>query len=135
MPPVGSCAVLPRDKKTGDPALFSVLIFILLYRSRFYVITEIRGKVIRGVGGLYAVRTVEAGEVSVYTCRAKGILHRGEEKLLIGDEVTLEHDTEVAGGLVISEIAPRRNARSRPPLGDRDCVFAVFFASRPQRLL
>lgn len=99
------------------------------------MITEIRGKVIRGVGGLYAVRTVEAGEVSVYTCRAKGILRRGDEKLLIGDEVTLERDTEVAGGLVISEVCPRRNALIRPPLANLDCLFAVFSATRPQPVL
>jgi lipopolysaccharide/colanic/teichoic acid biosynthesis glycosyltransferase len=46
------------------------------------LITEKYGKVIKGLGGLYDVRVDTDEGSSIYTCRAKGVLHKDEEKLL-----------------------------------------------------
>ena len=45
-----------------------------------------QGRVIRGLGGAFTVRT-ESGEL--YTCRAKGTLKRNDGRLLVGDVVSL----------------------------------------------
>ena len=78
MPPAVSCAVrLCR-------------ISLQIKRKRgCNLITEKHGKIIKGLGGLYNVRVQSTdGAVQIYTCRAKGVLHKNEEKLYIGDNVT-----------------------------------------------
>ena len=49
------------------------------------MIRELHGKVVKGLGGLYETRVNDGGEISRIACRAKGVLKRGEEKILIGD--------------------------------------------------
>jgi ribosome biogenesis GTPase len=63
------------------------------------------------------------------------VLHKDDEKLLIGDNVRLTVDDAADGGTVISEICERRNALIRPPMANLDYLFAVFAAARPAPIL
>lgn len=95
------------------------------------MIIKRKGKVVKGLGGLYEIRIEDENGVSRLSCRAKGALKRDEEKLLIGDEVTLTIDDSTPDGVVISEIAPRKNSLIRPPLSNLDYLFIVFAAAKP----
>ena len=53
------------------------------------MIKERYGKVVKGLGGLYETRISEDGRVERLVCRAKGVLRRDDEKLLVGDEVRI----------------------------------------------
>lgn len=100
------------------------------------MISEKYGKVIKGLGGLFSVRVKEeSGEVNIYNCRAKGSLHKDEEKLLVGDNVVITIDTETPDSIVISEISERKNALIRPPMANLDYLFIVFAAKRPNPVL
>ena len=99
------------------------------------MITEKTGKVIKGLGGLYNVRVKDASGIEIYSCRAKGVLHKDEEKLLIGDNVSLIIDDSTPDGIVISEIKVRRNALIRPPMANLDYLFIVFAAKKPTPVL
>lgn len=99
------------------------------------MITEKRGKVVKGLGGLYEVRISGADGTERLACRAKGILHRDEEKLLIGDNVRVKIDTGTPDGIVISEIEERKNALIRPPMANLDYLFIAFAAAKPAPIL
>jgi ribosome biogenesis GTPase len=99
------------------------------------LISEKYGKIVKGVGGLYETRVEDGGEVSRISCRAKGSLHRDEEKLLVGDNVKITIDTETPDGVAISECLPRKNALIRPPLANLDYMFIVLAAKKPAPVL
>lgn len=99
------------------------------------MIKELYGKVVKGLGGLYETRVTEDGSVRRIASRAKGVLKRGEEKILIGDNVKIEIDDETPDGIVISEIAERKNAFIRPPMANLDYLFLVFAAKKPAPVL
>ncbi len=99
------------------------------------MIKEKKGRVIKGLGGLYTTRVEEECGTVIYTCRAKGNLHRDEEKVLVGDSVTLLFDEDVPDGIVISEILPRKSALIRPPMANLDYLFIVFAAKKPTPVL
>ncbi len=99
------------------------------------MISEKYGKVIKGLGGLYNVRVEENGNFRIYTCRAKGALHKDEEKLLIGDNVKISIDDETPDGIVISDVEERRNSLIRPPMANLDYLFIVFAAKKPAPVL
>ncbi len=90
--------------------------------------SERRGVVVKGLGGLYEVETVDDGESTRIVCRARGGLKRDESKLLIGDLVTVAFPD---GEPVISEIAPRRSALIRPPMANLDTIYVTFAAAHP----
>ena len=92
------------------------------------MIIEKRGRVIRGLGGLFDVRLDSGETVAV---RAKGNLRRGEDKLYVGDVVRLTTDDEIPDSTVISEVEERRNSLIRPPLSNLDYLFIVFAAKKP----
>lgn len=92
---------------------------------------EKHGKIVKGLGGLYETRVVTDGVVERLVSRAKGILRRDEEKLLVGDNVTVSIDESIEGGIVISEVSERRNSLIRPPLANLDYIFIVFAAKKP----
>jgi ribosome biogenesis GTPase len=93
---------------------------------------EKTGKVVKGLGGLYEVKTDGGERIS---CRAKGILHKDEEKLFIGDNVKISIDENTPDGKVISEILPRKNSLIRPPLSNLDYLFIVFAPKKPAPVL
>ena len=95
------------------------------------MITEKYGKVVKGLGGLYEVRIDEGDSVSRLACRAKGVLKRDEEKVLIGDNVKVCIDDSTPDGIIISNILERKNSLIRPPLANLDYLFIVFAAAKP----
>ena len=99
------------------------------------MITEKYGKVVKGLGGLYEVRIAEDGRISRLACRAKGVLRRDEEKLLIGDNVTVSIDDSTPDGIVISALSERKNSLIRPPLANLDYLFIVFAAAKPSPVI
>ena len=99
------------------------------------MITEKRGKVVKGLGGLYEVRIDDGGEISRLACRAKGVLKRDEAKVLIGDNVTVTIDDSTPDGIVISQIFDRKNSLIRPPLANLDYLFIVFAAAKPSPVI
>ncbi|MBO5944970.1 MAG: ribosome small subunit-dependent GTPase A [Clostridia bacterium] len=96
------------------------------------MVSEKIGRVVKGLGGLYEVRISPTERLS---CRAKGVLHRDEEKVLIGDNVRVTVDESTAGSVVISEILERKNALIRPPMANLDYLFIVFAAAKPTPVL
>lgn len=99
------------------------------------MITVKRGKVVKGLGGLYEIRISDGGEISRLSCRAKGNLRRDEEKLLVGDDVTVTVDDSTPDGVVISSIDERKNSLIRPPLANLDYLFIVFAAAKPSPVI
>jgi ribosome biogenesis GTPase len=94
------------------------------------------GKIVKGLGGLYETRVCgEDGSVERLISRAKGILRRDEEKLLVGDNVTVSIDESIEGGIVISGVAERKNSLIRPPLANLDYIFIVFAAKKPSPVI
>ncbi len=114
MPLAVSCAEMQANKKEDN----------------YLAITK-QGKVTKGLGGLYEVRVFENGEIKRISTRAKGSLHRDEEKLLIGDNVTLSVDEDTPDGIVISAVSKRKNALIRPPVSNIDYLFIAFAAKKP----
>ncbi|MBR2930223.1 MAG: ribosome small subunit-dependent GTPase A [Clostridia bacterium] len=92
---------------------------------------ELKGKIVKGLGGLYETRCADGDDVTRIACRAKGTLKRGDEKLLIGDNVLITVDEDTPDGVVISELLPRKNALIRPPMANLDILFLVFSAKKP----
>ncbi|MBQ7362901.1 MAG: ribosome small subunit-dependent GTPase A [Clostridia bacterium] len=97
------------------------------------MISEKYGKVVKGLGGLFEVKLHNSDERIV--CRAKGVLRRDEERVLVGDDVRVTVDAETPDGRVISEILERKNSLIRPPLANLDYLFIVFAAKRPAPVL
>ncbi len=98
------------------------------------IITK-QGKVTKGLGGLYEVRIEEGTGIERYACRAKGILKRDEEKVLIGDNVKIQIDDSTPDGIVICEIEERKNSLIRPPLANLDYLFIVFASAKPSPVI
>lgn len=114
----------------------------------------LRGRVLRGVGGIYTV-AVDGG-VSV-SCRVRGSVRAPGardtrtagayntearlDRVLCGDIVrvsvggAVRADAADGSGGVITEILPRRNALIRPPLANIDYIFAAVAAARPAPIL
>ncbi|MBQ8302551.1 MAG: ribosome small subunit-dependent GTPase A [Clostridia bacterium] len=99
------------------------------------MITEKYGKVVKGLGGLYEVRISDGDGVSRLACRAKGVLKRDEEKVLIGDNVKVTIDDSTPDGIVISAVDERKNSLIRPPLANLDYIFIVFAAAKPSPVI
>lgn len=97
--------------------------------------SEKYGKIVKGLGGLYEVRIVDGDSSVRLSCRAKGALHRDEEKLLIGDNVTVTVDEDTPDGIVISSVNERKNSLIRPPVSNLDYLFIVFAAKKPSPVI
>lgn len=93
------------------------------------------GKVVKGLGGLYETRVVTENGIERLSCRAKGVLKRDDEKVLIGDNVKILYDDSTPDGLVISEVTERRNSLIRPPMANLDYLFIVFAAKKPSPVI
>lgn len=98
----------------------------------------VRGKILEGVGGRYAVElNAPCTEYhrTVLPCLAKGAFRHAGVTPLPGDnvEVTLspgEHGAD-ASDAVISDILDRKNDLIRPPMANLDVLFAVFASANP----
>ncbi len=89
---------------------------------------ETAGLVVKGVGGLFEVLLPEGERV---LCRAKGGLKRGDERILVGDRVTLRIDGSDRGETVVTDILPRKNALIRPPLANVTVLVVTAAALSP----
>ncbi len=78
------------------------------------------GRILRSISGFYDVQT-PAGLVS---CRARGILRRGNESPLTGDQVEI---TVERGKGMVEKILPRKNRFIRPAVANIDAM--VVFAA------
>lgn len=109
---------------------------------------EEKGRIIRGVGGLYEI-DLQKGDTPLsgtrVTARAKGNFRHEGITPLVGDHVRVSFE-EISlakdetgrlcsrangGGIVIDEILPRRNALIRPPMANLDMLFITFAAAHP----
>jgi ribosome biogenesis GTPase len=103
-------------------------------------VTESRGTVLNGTGGIWTVRTVE-GATCDASLRGRLKQERATMKLAVGDEVTVARET-ADSAWAITEIHPRRAtlARRAPgkARGERivaanvDQVLVVFAAAKPE---
>ena len=93
------------------------------------------GKVVKGLGGLYETRVEDENGITRIPCRAKGVLKRDEEKVLIGDNVKILCDDSTPDGIVISEVLERKNSLIRPPMANLDYLFIVFAAKKPSPVI
>ena len=86
---------------------------------------EISGLVLKGIGGFYYVQTEE----TVYECKARGLFRKQSVSPLAGDRVKLE--TEENQDAVITEIMPRKNVLTRPPIANLDQLAIVVASCSP----
>lgn len=109
---------------------------------------EEKGKVIRGVGGLFEVLLDAGGTPLSGRCvfaRAKGNFRHEGVTPLPGDRVMLGFDDTAytrdeagglhlaadGGGAVVAEILPRKNALIRPPMANLDLLLITLAAAEP----
>ena len=125
---------------------------------------KLKGKIIKGVGGIYEIRISRtdadmlrnAGvklEADTLLCKARGAFRHAKLTLLVGDDVMIRVDTELAaaadadsrtgrenrdearGGVMIDETLTRKNEIIRPPMANLDMIFAVVAAAKPEPAL
>ncbi len=99
---------------------------------------QLKGKILKGVGGLYTVRIVSDGSPLAgksVRCRARGSFRYSRETPLAGDNVTLSYsvldESTDAADFVIDEITDRHNSLIRPPLANLDYLFVTMAAASP----
>ena len=91
-----------------------------------------RGRIIRGIGGFYYVKTDETREV--YECRPRGIFRKDLKKPLVGDVVDIEiTDTKDMEGSIV-RIHDRRNSLVRPAAANVDQAMVIFALASPEPL-
>ncbi len=100
----------------------------------------IKGKIIKGVGGLYTVRLL-SGDRDTVKCRARGSFRHEHITPLAGDTVTLipdmgtGKDKNGTAGYVIDSIDERKNALIRPPMANLDYLFITMASASPTPIL
>lgn len=96
---------------------------------------EIRGIILKGVGGLYGVRPayMENGADDMILCSARGLFRHESITPLPGDEVILRRlDAAGEDSYVIHEILSRRNSLVRPAIANLSHLFVVIPAANPK---
>lgn len=82
------------------------------------------GYIVKGIGGFYYVKT----DKGIVECKARGIFRKQKLTPVAGDKVTLADEN---GGVVIAQIAPRKNVFVRPPVANLDVLFIVASTTQP----
>ena len=87
--------------------------------------SECHGLVTKNQNGYYSV----VSEGRHYLCKVRGKMKRGEQRVLVGDRVSILplDDTQA----MITSIAPRRNQLLRPPVANLDQALIVASAASP----
>ena len=103
-------------------------------------VNTIKGRILKGVGGLYSVRAVINDDICTVACRARGVFRHQHIEPLAGDCVTLVYDerssdTADGGAYVIDGIDERKNSLIRPPLANLDYIFVSMAAASPTPVL
>ncbi len=92
----------------------------------------VKGKILKGVGGLYTVRLQNGEQIR---CGARGVFRHEGLTPLPGDFVNVTFDSGADGGentkYVLSEIVDRKNALIRPPMANLDYLFVTVAAAAP----
>ena len=86
------------------------------------------GRIIKGIGGFYYVRTEDG---AIHECRAKGKFRRENITPLIGDRVIFSLPSSTSIG-VVEGILPRRNMLVRPAVANIDLLVIVISADKPE---
>lgn len=87
----------------------------------------IEGKIIKGIGGFYYVKT----EDEIYSCRARGKFRKDSLTPMVGDVVNIEvTDSEKREGYVV-DIHPRTNELFRPLVSNIDLLLVTFAVASP----
>ncbi|WP_207722302.1 ribosome small subunit-dependent GTPase A [Acetobacterium fimetarium] len=86
------------------------------------------GKIIKGIGGFYYVKTQSADET--LECKARGVLRHQKIIPTVGDEVMIQSDNP--GEWMIEAILPRKNIFVRPPVANVDIGLIVFSMKNPK---
>ncbi|MBE6562153.1 MAG: ribosome small subunit-dependent GTPase A [Ruminococcaceae bacterium] len=93
--------------------------------------TQIKGTVIKGVGGLYTVRPDDGRED--IRCKARGVFRYENITLLVGDRVTVVTDSEEGeSGFVIDKIEERKNSLIRPAIANLSHLFIIVPSAKPK---
>lgn len=90
------------------------------------MIENIKGRIIKGLGGLYDILTEDQ---SVISCRARGVFRHKDMTPTVGDIVCVRADGD---GMFIESIEDRKNFLIRPPLSNIDLMFITFAATKPE---
>ncbi|MBQ8849735.1 MAG: ribosome small subunit-dependent GTPase A [Clostridia bacterium] len=101
------------------------------------MVNNAKGKIIKGVGGLYTVRLISGGDLpsgSLVKCRARGAFRHEGITPLAGDTVTLSEGKD-ASELAIESIEERKNSLIRPPMANLDYLFITMAAASPTPIL
>lgn len=85
-----------------------------------------RGKIIKGIGGFYYVKTSDG---DVIECRARGIFRKDNVKPYIGDDVEISMSAKSGN---IEKILPRRTMLVRPAVANIDALLIVVAAKDPE---
>ena len=90
--------------------------------------SKINGKIIKGIGGFYYVKTADG----VYECKAKGAFRKDHKKPLVGDDVAVDiiDKEKMLGNLI--EIMPRHSELIRPAVANVDQALVIFAVTSPQ---
>ncbi len=97
-----------------------------------------KGKILKGVGGLYTVRLLQDAELPTgaeISCRARGSFRHEHVTPLAGDTVTLSRSDGGKDEFVIDAIEDRKNALIRPPMANLDYLFVTMAAAAPEPIL
>lgn len=89
---------------------------------------QLLGKIIKGIGGFYYVKTDQDDEVR--ECKARGVLRHQKIIPTVGDHVMIQSDNP--GEWRIESILPRRNIFLRPPVANVDIGLIVFSMTNPK---
>ena len=88
------------------------------------------GKIVKGVGGKYTVRTADGAR---FAARARGAFRHAQISPEVGDDVTLR--IEENGDAYIESIGARKNLLIRPPMANLDILFITAAAAKPAPVL
>lgn len=86
---------------------------------------ELKGRIIKSVGGIYEVETADGN----YQCKARGIFRSKGVSPYTGDFVRISAEENAEP--VIEEIFERKNELIRPPMANLDIVLLVISACEP----
>jgi len=87
-----------------------------------------QGKIIKGIGGFYYIKTADSD--TVICCKARGNFRYKKMVPMIGDIVEIE--IKEFGEAQIRRILKRKNAFERPPVANVDLALIVFSLTAPE---
>lgn len=84
-----------------------------------------KGRIIKALSGFYYVKSKD----DIYTCKGRGVFRKKKINPLVGDFVVFDKTSHGEG--YITEISPRENELSRPPVANIDQALIVNSAKEP----